>query len=128
MESTPKRYIDPEAVKRINAEMESLKFATELRIRQEQQRENCLLCLAGALLRLRHGYLLTWDEIAERVDGIADRGHAHKISRRQQGLSAVTYRLATASINKIFLDNNDSTIDFPDFDRVELPGGTTNGL
>jgi hypothetical protein len=115
MTQYPSRRIDPLAVKRIKEEMDSLKFATELRIKQAQERENCLLCLAGAFLRLRHSYGLTWEEIAQRVDGIADRGHAHKIARREAGLSRITYQLAIKSVNSIFLDNNDTIINFPDY-------------
>jgi hypothetical protein len=128
MTQESQRKIDPEAVKRIKAEMDSLRFATELRIKRARQRENCLLCLASALLRLKHGYGMTWEEIAEKVDGLADKGHAHKIARREAGLSAVTYRLATNSINMIFLANNDTTINFPDFNRIELSGEHSDGL
>lgn len=123
-----KRYIDPAAIRRIKQEMDSLRYVTELRVAQARQRENCLLCLASALLRLKHGYGLTWEEIALQVDGISDKGHAHKIARREKGLSARTYHLATASVNRIFLANNDTAIDFPDFNRIELLEGDDCGL
>jgi len=113
MTQEPKRYIDPAAVRRIKEETDSLRYATELRLKQSRERENCLLVLASALLRLRHGYGLTWEQIAEKVDGISDRGHAHKIARREKGLSRITYQLASASINSLLMENHDTIIDFP---------------
>ncbi len=123
MTQTPPRYIDPVAVKRIKEEMDSLKYLTELRVKQAQQRENCLLTLASALLRLRHGYGFTWEEIAQKIDGISDRGHAHRIARREKGLGRHTYQLATASINSLLLANYDTIINFPDYPTTARGSG-----
>lgn len=115
MTREPARYIDPAAVKRIKQEMDSLQYLTDLRLRQAQERENCLLVLASALLRLRHGYGLSWEEIAQKIDGISDRSHAHRIARREKGLSRITYQLAVTSINSLLLANHDTIINFPEY-------------
>lgn len=115
MPEIPLRSIDPEKLRRIEQERIHLQRVTELRLKLLQRKESCHLVLAGALLKLRSQYGLTWADIANLITGISDKGHAHRIANRQMGVSYRSYQLITSSINQLFYENGDALIAFPEY-------------
>lgn len=106
----------PQGIKIIQAiaEQNRINLAIkDMRLQALSRREECMLSLSSALLRLNTIFGLSWRQIADGIDGICDSGHAHKIAHRLKYVSKNTYNLATASINRYLEDSSCEPIDFP---------------
>ena len=107
--------INHAALLKIQADYETLQYATQLRLRESQEKEMCMLCLGSALLRLKHDFKLTWEQIAEKIEGIGDKSHAYRLARREKALSQRAYNLAISSINRLLENEGYEIIDFPSY-------------
>lgn len=112
--SNPPKF-SAEIIQRIHEENERIKRVTALRIQLQERKELCGLALAAALLRLNITLGLTWEDIASLVDGLSDKGHAHRLAKRTSNPSKRVYRLATESINQLLSKHNHKLIDFPQY-------------
>jgi len=104
-----------EILARIVAENEREALVAAIKASQIVRKDMCCCCLANAIYKLHLDLGMTWDEIADKVDGIGDKSLAHRIARRHRNVSKTTYNLATKAINKILVSANMAEIVFPSF-------------